>query len=169
MENRYLASLRHTSSSTKVNLISWSTSILWVYKLARSSFLTGQGIASWRNFPASLATRLSTKGPSDNSHVCCSPFANPLTPGSCVYFLNLKIPPQRQTSFTSSKFSWEHVHAYGVRNMKFRLWCNIRLLQKYWKNAKSATECHSNSNHSTSTEPISMPSSTSCSQVSFTS
>ncbi len=45
---------------------------------------------------------------------------------------------------------------------------NIRLLQKYWLYARSATEWHLPLNDSFSTGPIPMQSSTSCSQVFLT-
>ncbi len=67
---------------------------------------------------------------------------------------------QDPTFFCLSKFSSSKIYNWLIYIDKTRFgqkllqYMSIRLLQKYWKYAKSATRWHSNRNYSSSTKPI---------------
>ncbi len=74
--------------------------------------------------------------------------------------------------FEGNELTYGNTYTIAIRDAEAKVklkgtFCNSRLLQKYCKNAKGATERHSTLNNSTFNEPILMISSRSWSQVLF--
>ncbi len=75
--------------------------------------------------------------------------------------------PGREVALSLDHYSWRN--ASPKSRGKRRLVSTVRLLQKFWHNAKSMTERYWSVIFSTSTQPISMEFATSCLLIFFTS